>query len=41
MMRLKTVLALSCITLMFSACDSDVHYVKAAPVDSVEQGELQ
>ena len=24
-----------------SACDNDVHYVKAAPVDAVEQGDLE
>ena len=37
----KSLLALSCMALMINACDCDVHYVKAAPVEPVEQGDLQ
>lgn len=38
---MRTALTILLIMATLSACDSDVHYVKAAPVDSVEQGDLQ
>ncbi len=37
---MRTTLTLLFIVVSLSACDSDVHYVKAVPVDPVEQGDL-
>ncbi len=38
---MRTALTVLLIMTSLTACDNDVHYVNATPVEPVEQGELQ